>query len=180
MPLDWIGWETITGTLVNVTVIVGALVAVVKLRLYNLLAHRFKSEVVCSHVNLADGRVLFCGDYIVHNTGDRQIWLKCVHLRLVCAKTTSDSLISPNEEAVLAERQLVRGGKPYKGLHRLEAGERSIFSLRCILDDLDDFTFFVCKFEWPYRRTPSPYISLYVKSQCQDDTHRKTANGVTS
>ena len=65
--------ETITKVLVNLALLAGALVAVVKFRLYNILGHRFRSEVACAHVDLADGRVLFRGNYIVHNTGERQI-----------------------------------------------------------------------------------------------------------
>jgi hypothetical protein len=167
MNIDWTQLERMTGTLVNVTIIIGALVAVIKLRLYNLLERRFRSEVQCSHAQLSDGRILFCGDYIVQNTGERQIWIEDVHLKLLGSKLTSDNLVIQNENVVLAARSLPRGHESYKGLHRLEAGERSIFPLRCIVNDLDEISFFVCKIMWPYTRTPSPYISLYVKSQGQ-------------
>lgn len=176
MNINWTQLESITGTLVNVAIIIGALVAVMKLRLYNLLVRRFRSEVKCSHTELPDGRVLFCGDYIVQNTGERQIWLEDVHLKLLGSQTTSDNLVIPHENAVLAARALPRGHESYKGLHRLEAGERSIFPLRCILKDLQEITFFVCKITWPYKRTPSPYISLYVKSQGQNVSPKEPSN----
>ena len=177
--INWQNLEAVTATLVNITLIAGAFVAVLKLRLYNLLSHRFRSEVVCSHTTLADGRVLFSGDYIIHNTGERQIWLERVCVRLLGAETTEGNLIRQNEDNVLAERIFVRGGKSYKGLHRLEAGERSIFPLRCIVDNLDEITFFSCRFEWPYRRTPSPYISIYIKSKGRYDTDCGQASRAT-
>ena len=171
----WEHWETITGVLVDLTILAGAVLAVVKFRLYNLFGHRFRSEVICSHVALSDGRVLFRGNYIVHNTGERQIWLDGVNLKLLRTRTSSDGLIEPDDEGVLAERTLARGGEPYNGLHRLEAGERSIFTLRCVLNDLDDVVFFVCKIQWPYRRDPSPYIALYVKPQGGGEVQREVA-----
>ena len=81
----WEQWATITKTLVNVTVLLGVIVAVVKFRVFNLFTPRFRSEITCTHTDLADGRTLFRGNYMVHNTGERPIWIQNVNLKLMRA-----------------------------------------------------------------------------------------------
>ena len=167
--------ESITNVLVNVTVLAAAVVAVVKFRLFNLFSHRFRAEVACAHSQLPGGRILFRGDYIVHNTGERPIALRTVDLRLLRARELDGGVIEPDEATVLAARVIASDRESVKGLHRIEAGERSIFTLRCILDQLDDVVFFVCRIGWPHRRDPAPYIGLYVTSDDRDELRREVS-----
>lgn len=168
-------WASITGVMVNLTILGAAIVAVLKFRLFSLLSHRFRSEVACAHSELPDGRILFRGDYIVHNTGERPITLRAVDLQLVRVKEVQGGVIEPNVGAVLASRRIASNVESLRGLHRIEAGERSIFTLRCILDELEAVTFFVCRVEWPHRRDAAPYIGLYVKSDTPNRLQREVS-----
>ena len=163
----WEVLDTISGVLVNVTILLGAAVAVIKFRLYNILGHRYRSEIACAHEELADGRILFRGNYIVHNIGERQIRINKVHLKLHKA-ALRNGIVEP-DDSVVAARTVVGAGGPRKGLQQIEAGERSIFTLRTIIDDLDEVTFFACRIDWDYHRIPSPYLGLYVKAHGKAD-----------
>ncbi len=162
--MDWKTWESITEVIVNVSIIAGAIVAMLKFKIYKLFSLRFKSEVDCSHHLLSSGKVLFIGNYIIHNTGERPFTISSVEITLFGA-LEQDGLLSPDVERVLAKKTFsVEGEVLAKGVFQLEAGERSIFPLRTELDELDDVVFLVCKFGWRYRRDPSAYIWLYAKN----------------
>jgi hypothetical protein len=70
----------VTSILVDLIVIVGGLLAAIKFRLFNSLGFRWRSEVTCTHTDLASGRVVFVGEYIVQNTGERPLDLLSVSL----------------------------------------------------------------------------------------------------
>ena len=157
------GWNTLTGILVNCVLLLGAVVAILKLRLYHVFHRRCRTETVCSHVELAKDRVLFRGNYIVHNIGELPIKLKNVKVRLLGCKQAASQLIEKDEDNELGSRSF--DANTYKGLCRIEAGERSIFTLRIELRELPDVVFFVCDLNWPYRQAQSGYIGIYVKTQ---------------
>lgn len=163
----WGQLDTATSALVNVSVLIAAAVAVVKWRLYNLFAHRWRSELECRHVVLPDRRVVFTADYTVHNTGQRPLALSEVRLRLVRARI-EDTLLVPDAGRVLAARVCRSDDPGLRGHFRIESGERTIFTLRCALDALDEVVFVLCDFDTPCRRAPAGFRGLYVKSGARD------------
>jgi len=85
-----------------------------------------------------------------------------VTLRLVGAKVESGILV-PDENRVLARGFLQSTTVAARGMFDLQPGERSIFTLRALLDHLDDTVFVLCAFEIPNRREPAGYRGFYCK-----------------
>ena len=157
----WDTWVQITTIGVNLSLLLAAGVAVVKLRLFNLMSRRYRSEVSCRHHRLPSGRVVFEGNYVLHNTGERPMVVRSVDVRLVGART-ADGVLRPDEDRLLARRRFGSDEASMKGLFTIEAGERTIFPLQVELDDLEAVVFLLGGFTWPYRRDPAPYVKLYV------------------
>jgi hypothetical protein len=155
--------ETLSSFLVNVALLLGAVAAVLKFQLYNLLGHRWRSDLSCRHAALPDGSIIFTADYTLTNSGERPLYLSNVHLRLYAAQIDG-VILSANRSRLLAERVCLPSQDDLKGLFHLEAGERSIYTLRCKLPELDDTVFVLCGFELPNRRVPAAFSGFYVKS----------------
>jgi len=160
----WDGAHTVTSVLVNVSVLAAAIAAAVKLRVFRLLSRRYRSELVCRHHVLANGRVVFVGEYTVHNTGERPLALTRVALRLHGA-VHQGVLLAPDERTLLAERAFTPADADKRGLFHIEAGERSIFTLRCELPQLDEVVFLMCQLSLVGRADPAPFIGLYVRER---------------
>ena len=153
----------LTGLLVDVVLLAGAIGAVVKFRLFNILGHRWRSELAYSHSVMPDGSVIFTADYTLHNTGQRPLQIKEVRIRLLGAKQEGVLLV-PDETRVIASRVMGPADPGLKGLFQVEPGERTIFVLRAKLAELDDAVFVICDFSWPQSRVPAAYRGFYVKS----------------
>ena len=69
-------------------------------------------------------------------------------------------LIEPDDSRVIAARTVRSGDEALKGIFRIEAGERTIFTLRSRLDRLDDYVFVICTFSTPAQRTPKPAFTI--------------------
>lgn len=158
-----------TSVLVNVSVLAAAIAAAIKLRVLHLLARRYRSELACSHHVLGKGQVIFIAEYTVHNTGERPIAVSQVRLTLHPA-VRDGVLLHPDERTILAERVLAPEAQG-KGLFLIEAGERSIFTMRCQLAELPDTAFVLCQLSWPTRRPPAPFLGMYVPSKAALSPH---------
>jgi hypothetical protein len=154
----------ITGIAVDIVVIVGAIAAAVRFRLFNILGYRWRTELHCSHVDLPGGSVIFVADYVVSNTGRRPLHLTTVRIRLTGAAAEGPLLV-PDESRVIATRVLHAGDKALRGIFQIEPGERTIFTLRARLPELDEEVFVLCDFSTAAQRTPTSYRGFYVKSQ---------------
>ncbi|HKP75716.1 MAG TPA: hypothetical protein VJT67_09250 [Longimicrobiaceae bacterium] len=159
----WDDLEKASAFLVNLTILAGATAAIVKFQLYNLLGHRWRSDLSCRHYDLPDGSVVFTADYTITNTGERPLVLSDVHVQLYASRTEG-VLLKPDKEKCLAERWMVVSDSTLKGLFQVEPGERSIFTLRCRLPRLDEVVFIECGFVIPQRRVPAAFSGLYVKA----------------
>jgi len=155
--------KEISGLLVDLAVLAGALVAVVKFRLFNILGRRWRSELTCAHYELPDSSVIFTADYTIHNTGQRPILVTEVSISLTGA-LEEGSLLIPDESRKYAKRVMRSGDPALKGLFQIEPGERTIFTLRAKLPSLDEAVFVLCDFLVAYKRTPASYRGFYVKS----------------
>jgi hypothetical protein len=151
-----------SGFLVDVVLLIGAIAAVIKFRLFNILGHRWRSELACSHYQLPDSSVIFMADYTVNNTGQRPLRLKNVTIRLTGARQEG-SLLLPDESRIYSTRLFQSGDPALKGLFQIEPGERTIFPLRTKLSDLDDAVFVLCEFSLEQKRIPGAYRGFYVK-----------------
>jgi hypothetical protein len=152
-----------SGLLVDVALLIGAIAAVVKFRLFNILGHRWRSELACSHYSLPDSSVIFTADYTVHNTGQRPLRLNKVTIQLTASRQ-EDALLAPDPGRVYATRLFQAGDPALKGLFQIEPGERTIFPLRARLPTLDDSVFVLCEFSLMQKRVPGAYRGFYVKS----------------
>lgn len=159
-------WEhlgNISSVLVDLVVLLGALAAALKFRLFNVLAHRWQSELECTHHLLPGGKVVFEADYTVRNFGQRPLAIRSVRIRLVAAKQV-DGLLYPDDSVCYAERHIPGTEHDLAGNLDVQPGERSIFTLRCLLSDLEEIAFVVGTLDLPHRRTPAVFRSLYVRS----------------
>ena len=48
-----------SGLLVDVVLLIGAIAAVIKFRLFNILGYRWRSDLACTHYMLPDSSVIF-------------------------------------------------------------------------------------------------------------------------
>ena len=156
-------WHEATGLLVDLVLLIGAIGAAIKFRLFNVLGFRWRSELKCAHYVLPNSSIVFTADYTVHNTGQRPLRLKNVTLRLTGARP-EDALLMPDETRTYAIRVFESGNPALKGLFEIEPGERTIFPLRAQLPSLDDAVFVLCEFSLEQKRTPGAYRGFYVKS----------------
>ena len=156
----WNHAQTVTSVLVSVSVLAAAIAAAIKFRILHLLARRYRSELSCHHHVLADRRIVCVVEYAVQNTGERPIAFTQVSLTLH-PSVREHALLVPDPDTVLAQRILIPSPAT-RGLFLVEAGERSIFSLRCELPELPEITFVLCQLSWPDRRAAAPFIGMYV------------------
>ena len=156
-------WHEATGILVDLVLLIGAIGAAIKFRLFNVLGFRWRSELKCAHYVLPSSSIIFTADYTIHNTGQRPLRLKNVTLRLTGARQ-EEALVMPDESRTYATRVFESGNPALKGLFQIEPGERTIFPLRAQLPRLDDAVFVLCEFSLAQKRTPGAYRGFYVKS----------------
>lgn len=161
---SWDALETASAVFVNLTILFGAAAAIMKFQLYNLLGHRWRSDLTCKHYNLPDGSLVFTADYSITNTGERPLRLTKVRVRLLPA-ICEGVLLKPDSDHCIAERIMSPTDSTLKGLFQIEPSERSIFTLRCKLPQLKDVVFIQCGFESPDHRVPAAFSGIYVKSQ---------------
>jgi hypothetical protein len=158
----WKQAETITSVLEHVSILLAAIAAAIKFRMLHLLSHRYKSELQCHHYVLSDQQIVFEAEYTVNNTGERPLYLTGVSLRL-CSAQSRDGLLLPDQERVFAERLHQPADSDKRGLFQIEAGERSMFTIRTLLTNLEPVTFVSCQLSWQNRRQPAPYVGMYVR-----------------
>jgi hypothetical protein len=164
--MNWELTERITSILVNVTVLFGAAAAVIKFRLFNVLAHKWQSELTCRHHQLSAGNVVFEANYTVRNFGQRPLEVNSVHIRLLAARIEG-GLLWPDDSRCLAERMIPGLEADLAGNLDVQPGERTIFTLRCLLDSLDEVVFVVGTLELPQRRVPAVFRTLYLRDAAQ-------------
>jgi hypothetical protein len=151
------------GPLVQLSVLVGAAAAAYKFRVFDVLGHKYRSEVWCGSMKTGSGSAdgfLFVGNYVIQNTGSRPLKISSVQLRLLEPEVTEESPIYDSERA----RELICrdfGTDTGVSWFKIGAGERSIFSLRCRLDRLPAPVLLECSFRWKHRGRPSPFVWLY-------------------
>lgn len=153
----------LTGIVVDLAIIAGAIAAAIRFRVFNVFGYRWRTEVSCRHVDLPDQSVVFLADYVINNTGRRPLKLTDVTIEVRPGKQRGE-LLEPDESAVIASRVLRSGDNTLKGIFQIEPGERTIFPLRARLPKLDHYVFVVCTFATSAHRTPTVFRSFYVKS----------------
>lgn len=154
----------VLGVLVNLTIVAGAIVAAYKFQVFDVLAHRFRSEVWCTSTAVGEsepGRILFVGNYVIHNTGERPLKVKKVTLQLL-EPFPGDRIIDSDrtdKESPLAKR--VFEADVGTSWFKIRGGERSIYPIRAYVDRIDGPVVFLCTFEWKHRGEPSEFAWLY-------------------
>jgi len=147
--------------LVNLTILVGGLAAAYKFRVFDVMAHRYRSEVWCTSTPVGEsepGRFLFVGNFVIHNTGDRP--LKVTRVKLALRRPEAgDRIIDSDRTTPMVEREF--GSDSGTSWFQIRAGERSIFPLRVYLDELPGPLVFQCDFDWKHRGRPSEFAWLY-------------------
>lgn len=149
--------------LVSITVLGGALAAAYKFRVFDVLGHRYRSEVWCTSTPAGPGepgRILFVGNFVIHNTGNRPLKIGRVELSLLTPRK-GDRVIDSDRvvDDPLLQREFV--ADTGTSWFRVGAGERSIYPVRGYIDDVSGPLLFTCCFEWKHRGKPSPFVWLY-------------------
>lgn len=160
-PATLESWHYVSGIILDVVLVGGALGAALKLRLFNVLGHRWRTAVRCRHWDSPKGGVFFAADYVVRNTGQRPLRLTEATMTLVSAKTEGPLLV-PDLSRELATRNMRAGDPALRGIFRIEPGERTIFTLRALLQELDDAVFVLCSFRMEHKREPASFRAFYV------------------
>lgn len=151
------------GILVDLTILFGALAAAYKFRVFDVLGQKYRSEVWCGSAPLGPDRdrVLFVGNYVIHNTGERPLKVKKVTLQLL-EPFPGDRIIDSDrtdKESPLAKR--VFEADVGTSWFKIRGGERSIYPIRAYVDRIDGPVVFLCTFEWKHRGEPSEFAWLY-------------------
>jgi len=162
MALSWTRVHEVTSVLVDVTLLMGAVAAVLKFRLFNLLGHRWHSTLECAHYEFPDRSILFTADYTVTNRGQRPLRLRAVSLRLVRVRRDGVLLLA-DETSPLAERVIRPSDPGMRGNLQIEPGERTIFTLRTTLADLPDAVFVLCALDPVAKRPFTTYRGFYSR-----------------
>lgn len=149
--------------LVSLTVLGGALAAAYKFRVFDVLGHRYRSEVWCTSTPASPdepGPILFVGNFVIHNTGNRPLKIGRVELSLLTPRK-GDRVIDSDRvvDDPLLQREFV--ADTGTSWFRVGAGERSIYPVRGYIDDVSGPLLFTCRFEWKHRGEPSPFVWLY-------------------
>ena len=163
MSLDLKEVKLITSVLVDLSVVVGAVAAIIKFRLYNLLGRRYRSELVCTHHVMPSGKVVFRADYSVHNIGQRALQLNGLTIMLY-GSTCKENILEPDYGQLLATKIYKENDPDVRRVFQIEAGERSIFSFQCELAELKPVVFVRCETTTLQRFSASPFIEMYVRS----------------
>jgi hypothetical protein len=162
-PSTWARLGETTHVFVDLTILLGALAAIVKFQVFHLFTHRWHSSVDCVHHVLPDGSIVLSADYRVTNTGQRPINVLAVKLRLLTARAEGPLLMPDESAPPLAARDLHPADLRTRGNFRIEPGERTIFPLRCHLDELPDCVFISCAFYPQSRRPYTTYRGFYCR-----------------
>ena len=162
--MTWEELHHVSGVIADVIIALAAIAAVIRFRILRPLAPRWRSELSCAAWRMPDGGVIFTADYILNNTGPRVLGLTNVTVRLVKSKV-SGVVLEPDESHVLAERVMAASDPSLKGMFLVESGERSIFTLRCRLDEMPEAVFILCGFDLKRRRVPAAYRGFYCAAQ---------------
>lgn len=167
-PLSFASASDAVSVAIQVTVLVGALAAAYRFRVFDVLGHKFRSGVWCTSGEIDDsGRTLFIGNYVIENTGSRPLKIARVTVELRTPVEVSqtrpdgvvDRVLDADEGSVLVRREY----RPSGGisLYRVGAGERSIFPLRCYLDAFEPPVVFYCTCHWKHGGDPTLFAWLY-------------------
>lgn len=148
--------------LVDLTVLIGAVAAAYKFRVFDVLGQKYRSEVWCGSTPMGSGddhRCLFVGNYVIHNTGSRPLKINRVILSLREFTDRGTPILDSDDARELVRREY--GEDSGVSWFKVGAGERSIFPLRCYLDAIEGPLVLVCNFEWLHGGEPSEFAWLY-------------------
>jgi len=151
----------VLGVLVNLTIVAGALAAAYKFRVFHVMAHRYRSEVWCASAPVGDnepGRILFVGNFVIQNTGDRPLKITKVRLTLLQPEK-GDKIIDSDRATPIVRREF--GSDSGSSWFMIRAAERSIFPMRVYLDEMSGPVIFHADFDWTHRGRPSEFAWLY-------------------
>lgn len=164
--VDWI--QKIFSIAQPATVLLAALIAAIKFKVFGLGREKFRTEMECGSQGTATEGALFWADYTVFNTGDLPFRIECVRLTLCRAKEENGGHLVPDtdREKLLAsptilardkgQAQAMLGDlfepkdhfKKLGALGDLDKGERTIFTLRCHVRAQLPYVIFVVAESW--------------------------------
>lgn len=149
------------GIMVNLTVLLGGLAAAYKFRVFDVLGHRYRSEVWCTSTPTGEAgarSILFVGNYVIHNTGSRPLLISRVTLELLEPARAGDIVVSDDARPIVTRDFRTDAGSSW---FKVGAGERSIFPLRCYVEKLPTPVLMRCTFRWKHQGEPSEFVWLY-------------------
>lgn len=155
--------KNVADIVVAITISAGAIAAAIKYQMFRIFSHRWESDLVCRDRILASGQVLFVAEYTVQNRGQRPLRLRSIDLKVMRSRLTEGTrLLRPDHDGVISQRR-VPDEVGNSGNLDVQPGERSIFTLRCLLPDLPDVVFVECLLSLPHRRRPALFVGLHAR-----------------
>ena len=164
-------------------ILAAALIGAIKFKVFEMWKHTYRTGMECRHSTLANGEIVFIAEYGIHNTGERPLCIDRVLLQLCRADQVHGGHLVPDRSRTLVMPTVFtqdEGGVPgehFKAIGSLgdiKKGERSTFTMRCLLRDLPEVVFVIGEFRWKKgvfqpERPPSFYSSMYVKALASDN-----------
>lgn len=191
-------WDKWSSVIERVAVLIAMLAAAVKLKVFGQWQEEVRTEME-SHCRVA-GDALVWADYTITNIGDRPFDVRCVRLVLCDAKVDSGGHLLPDEQKAFATTFFAESPekaasfdrefdgsrhhfKQIEPLGSLRKGERTIFTLRCRLNQELPEVFFIAATWWRCTKTtglhrlifwfkgpPKPRKSFFHQMHVQERT----------
>ncbi|MEM8556799.1 MAG: hypothetical protein AAGG50_03045 [Bacteroidota bacterium] len=157
--------ETLSSILVNTFVVFAAIFGAYQFRMHRKYQNRYNTYVKCNHYVNDNDEILLEAKYYVNNLGDRPISLSRVEIKAMNVLKFENGVAILDYNNIICERTITRKDLVSRGIFDIQAEERSIFTMRCLLNDLDPIIMVACEIEWVSDREPSTFSSLYIRDK---------------
>ena len=152
---------------VNITVLITAVFAVIKFKLYEVLNPRYDTDMKVEQQCIGDKIYLIC-TYVIKNTGELPISLLSVSLNFYEAKEDDGQIKCLEEGNSLPQRVFKASNRRYRDLMKISAGERSEFPIRGIFKfkkkEEVQALFIYGSFKWKHKKKTFPYHKIVLIS----------------
>ncbi len=163
-------FEDFLETVVNITVIIAAVFAAIKFKLYEVLTPQYNTEMKVEQQYAKDGKIYIICTYIIENTGELPISLLKVSLNFYeaeedIAHSQNTGMLKCLEESNnLPQRVFEASNDRYRNLMKISAGESSEFPIRAIFNSEREgqAIFIYGSFEWEHKKKTFPYHKIVL------------------
>ena len=163
--MDFNKIKNILEIVVNITVIIAAVFAVIKFQIYEVLTPRYNTDMKVEKEYIDDDKIYLVCTYLIENTGEIPISLLNVSLNFYEAKEDIDGQIKCLEEGnSLPQRVFKASNSRYRDLMKISAGEIFEFPIRGIFNKEREVQalFIYGSFKWKHKKKTFPYHKIVL------------------